>query len=153
MRLWTLHPKHLDPAGLIALWREALLAQAVLLGRTHGYVRHPQLLRFRARPDPPAAIAAYLSAVADEARSRGYLFDPRRIVEASPFTDRIPETTGQLLFEWSHLGRKLRGRNPLWYGRHHRGVKPDAHPVFRLVAGGRRTWERTAATSARRREA
>ena len=27
MRLWTLHPKYLDAAGLVALWREALLAQ------------------------------------------------------------------------------------------------------------------------------
>ena len=27
MRLWTLHPKYLDAKGLVALWREALLAQ------------------------------------------------------------------------------------------------------------------------------
>ena len=30
MRLWTLHPKYLDAQGLVALWREALLARAVL---------------------------------------------------------------------------------------------------------------------------
>ena len=29
MRLWTLHPKYLDGVGLVALWREALLARAV----------------------------------------------------------------------------------------------------------------------------
>ncbi len=34
MRLWTLHPKYLDPRGLVALWREALFAQAVLRGWT-----------------------------------------------------------------------------------------------------------------------
>jgi hypothetical protein len=32
MRLWTLHPQYLDPRGLVALWRVALLAQQVLLG-------------------------------------------------------------------------------------------------------------------------
>ncbi|WP_338140756.1 pyrimidine dimer DNA glycosylase/endonuclease V [Candidatus Nitrotoga sp. 1052] len=28
MRLWTLHPCYLDSRGLVALWREALLAQS-----------------------------------------------------------------------------------------------------------------------------
>ena len=52
MRLWTLHPRHLDRQGLTGAWREALLAQAVLAGRTRGYREHPQLLRFREHPDP-----------------------------------------------------------------------------------------------------
>ena len=71
MRLWTLHPRHLDAAGLVALWREGLLAQAVLLGRTRGYTRHPQLERFRAAADPVARITGYLRIVAAEAASRG----------------------------------------------------------------------------------
>ena len=83
MRLWTLHPRHLDAAGLVALWREALLAQAVLLGRTRGYTRHPQLERFRTAADPVAAIAGYLRVVADEAKARGYAFNAARIVSAS----------------------------------------------------------------------
>ena len=29
MRLWSLHPSLLDQKGLVALWREALLAQKV----------------------------------------------------------------------------------------------------------------------------
>ncbi len=29
MRLWSLHPRYLDPQGLMALWRETLLAKAV----------------------------------------------------------------------------------------------------------------------------
>ena len=28
MRLWSLHPKHLDPQGLVARWREGLLARS-----------------------------------------------------------------------------------------------------------------------------
>jgi hypothetical protein len=61
MRLWTLHPQHLDVRGLVALWREALLAQKVLQGRTRGYKHHPQLWRFLACADPVAAVATYLS--------------------------------------------------------------------------------------------
>src|SRR3954465_15377202 len=80
MRLWTVHPRHLDAPGLVALWREALLAQAVLLGRTRGYTRHPQLQRFQTAADPVAYITAYLRVVADEATSRGYAFDTARIV-------------------------------------------------------------------------
>ena len=79
MRLWTLHPSHLDARGLVALWREALLAQKVLLGGTRGYRHHPQLLRFREGPAPVASIVAYLDAVAGEAEARGYAFDRSRI--------------------------------------------------------------------------
>ena len=75
MRLWSLDPALLDRQGLVACWREALLAQAVLLGRTAGYTAHPQLERFRAHPDPTAAISAYLHGVRDEATRRGYQFD------------------------------------------------------------------------------
>ena len=59
MRLWSLHPKYLDARGLVALWREALLAQAVLRGETRGYRHHPQLARF----DDVGAIAQYLSLI------------------------------------------------------------------------------------------
>ncbi len=142
MRLWTLHPRYLDPAGLVALWREALLAQAVLLGRTRGYRNHPQLARFRALADPTAAIAAYLRAVHQEASERGYSFNASRIVKAAPLDRRLPETRGQLLYEWEHLAAKLRRRNPAWHRAHHRRRTPAPHPLFRIVAGGVRPWER-----------
>lgn len=147
MRLWTLHPRHLDAAGLVALWREALLAQAVLLGRTRGYTRHPQLLRFQAADDPAAYIARYLRVVADEAASRGYAFDSARIVANENTVHAIAETKGQLLYEWEHLGLKLQRRSPEWYRDRVVGAKPTPHPLFRIVAGGVRDWERvTAAT-------
>ena len=50
MRIWSLHPEYLDSRGLVALWREGLLAQAVIRGETKGYRYHPQLARFRRRP-------------------------------------------------------------------------------------------------------
>src|SRR5262245_23293839 len=99
MRLWSLHPRYLDARGLVALWREALLAQAVLRGRTKGYVHHPQLERFRDRPSPAAAISQYLLAVLDEAERRGYRFDARKIGRARS-SGRIPVTRGQLDREW-----------------------------------------------------
>ena len=79
MRLWSLHPKYLDPQGLVALWREALLAQAVLRGKTKGYRHHPQLERFTSHRSPRLAINAYLGSIYEEAASRGYAFDRRKI--------------------------------------------------------------------------
>jgi hypothetical protein len=142
MRLWTLHPRHLDAAGLVALWRESLLAQAVLLGRTRGYTRHPQLHRFRTAADPAAFISAYLRVIAEEASSRGYAFDAARIVANDSAVAPIVETKGQLLYEWEHLGRKLQRRSPEWYRERFDGTKPTPHPLFRIVAGGVRGWER-----------
>jgi hypothetical protein len=142
MRLWTLHPRHLDAAGLVALWREALLAQAVLLGRTRGYTRHPQLQRFRTAADPVACIAGYLRVVANEATTRGYAFNSARIVTSETPVRPIAETKGQLLYEWENLGRKLRRRSPAWYRDRVARVRPTAHPLFRIVAGGVRDWER-----------
>ena len=112
MRLWSLHPGHLDRQGLVALWREGLLAQKVLAGETRGYRRHPQLDRFREHPCPRPAIAAYLHAVADEADRRGYRFDRSRVTTAARLADPVPVTTGQLRFEAEHLAAKLRRRSP-----------------------------------------
>ena len=142
MRLWTVHPRHLDGVGLVALWREALLAQAVLLGRTRGYTRHPQLQRFRSAADPVAYITGYLRVVAEEAASRGYAFDGARIATSEGPARPMPETRGQLLYEWEHLGRKLQRRSPAWYRDRVAGAEPTAHPLFRIVAGGVRDWER-----------
>lgn len=63
----------------MALWREGLLAKAVLEGKTRGYTHHPQLKRFREHPDPLAAIQAYLKVVLEEAGRRGYRFDPSKV--------------------------------------------------------------------------
>ncbi|MDP3663483.1 MAG: pyrimidine dimer DNA glycosylase/endonuclease V [Nitrosomonas sp.] len=79
MRLWSVHPYYLDAKGLVALWREGLLAQKVLQGHTKGYKNHPQLTRFKNTKNPVAAIAAYLGFVVDEAEIRGYHFDRNKI--------------------------------------------------------------------------
>jgi hypothetical protein len=142
MRLWTVHPRFLDPKGLVAAWREALLAQKVLAGGTTGYRHHPQLVRFNAQTDPLAAIAAFLAGLADEAKRRGYHFD-RTKISRRRFPGRIPETNGQLLYEWNHLKAKLRKRAPQ-LARQSRGILlPEPHPLFRIVPGKVRHWEKT----------
>lgn len=141
MRLWTVHPRYLDSKGLVAAWREALLAQKVLAGATKGYRHHPQLVRFQAQPEPLSAIAAFLAGIADEAQSRGYHFDSSKISQPR-FRGRIPETNGQLLYEWKHLTAKLRVRAPR-LARQFRGIAlPDPHPLFRIVEGEVRDWEK-----------
>lgn len=142
MRLWSLHPRLLDRQGLTACWREGLLAQAVLLGRTRGYKAHPQLERFRATADPAAAIGAYLSGVREEARRRGYRFDAARIARVpEQDVDQIAVTSGQLALEWKHLLAKLAVRAPdLHAGL--LGQDPEPHPLFFVVPGDIAPWER-----------
>ena len=143
MRLWTLHPSHVDAKGLVALWREGLLARKVLRGRTTGYRHHPQLDRFRAHPHPVAAINAYLAEVLAESRRRGYRFDGRRILGPRSRV-RLGATRGQLGYEWSHLRAKLQARDPERF-RRTRSERPLPHPSFRLMAGPIASWERPSA--------
>lgn len=143
MRLWSLHPRYLDARGLTALWREALLAQKVLQGATRGYRNHPQLERFKELPDPPAALAAYLLEVWQEAGRRGYHFERSKIgpVVGDP-AGRIPVGRGQLLYEWEHLKNKLRQRDPLRLARYEDLPEPEPHPLFIVVEGGPASWEK-----------
>jgi hypothetical protein len=139
MRLWSLHPSHLDRMGLVALWREGLLAQKVLRGKTKGYRFHPQLNRFRATKNPVSAIGTYLSAVAKEAKARGYNFNISRIVSPSRAI-RISVTAGQLKFESKHLSRKLQTRDPA-KARLLKNKKLAPHPMMRVIVGGIEPWE------------
>lgn len=140
MRIWTLHPKYLDAKGLVALWREALLAQAVLAGRTRGYTRHPQLARFQAAPDPVSAVASYLEVVAAEAARRGYRFDAGKIAPER-HQGKITTTRGQLDYEWAHLQAKLRARAPGRQAELLDVKRPTSHPLFQIVPGGVAEWE------------
>jgi len=141
MRLWSLHPKYLDPQGLVALCREALLARAVLRGETRGYRNHPQLERFRAHAAPLSAISAYLSGVHTEATSRGYCFDRSKIGRVRA-PAAISVTTGQVGYEWQHLLRKLSMRNPILYQRWGNDLRPQCHPLFHVRDGLVEPWER-----------
>ena len=141
MRLWTVHPRYLDAKGLTAAWREALLAQKVLAGATRGYRQHPQLIRFRSHPEPVQAVGAFLAGLEEEARIRGYCFDINRILERGT-VELIEETEGQLLYEWAHLREKLHRRAPDLHRQFRGIIIPEPHPLFRIIPGGIREWER-----------
>jgi hypothetical protein len=152
MRLWSVHPKYLDARGLVALWREALLAQAVLRGRTDGYLHHPQLERFRAQPSPLGAIASYLRGIYEEAVRRGYTFDVRKSSSAR-CSGLMKVTRGQLTHEWKHLMAKLAVRDPVLRSNFAHVRCPQPHPLFRIVPGKVETWERTSGTAAQQQHA
>lgn len=141
MRLWSLHPKYLDPQGLVALWREALLAQAVLRGETRGYRNHPQLNRFKNHAAPLAAISLYLQVIHAEAQARGYSFDNTKI---EPITEHVSLTvaSGQVEYEWAHLMSKLKARNPALFHKWRKVAAPEVHPMFEICAGEIESWER-----------
>jgi hypothetical protein len=141
MRLWSLHPQYLDAKGLVALWREALLARAVLRGETRGYLHHPQLERFREHASPCSAINAYLAAVHDEATARGYHFDQTKVGPVGTIPT-IPVTSGQLAYEWCHLQNKLAVRSPAVHAQWSEVTTPACHPLFRCEPGRVASWER-----------
>jgi len=141
LRLWTLHPKYLDAQGLVALWREALLAREVLRGHTVGYRRHPQLDRFWQCASRRSAINTYLAHVHEEALARGYHFDRSKLARIASHP-RLHATDGQLRYEWTWLLSKLRRRSPSVYRQHHAVRMPAAHPLFTIVAGPVEAWER-----------
>ena len=145
MRLWSLHPRHLDVSGLVALWREGLLARRVLCGMTHGYRRHPQLERFLVRRNPVATVDCYLSHVLDEAIRRGYEFDASKIRYRKCRHNSLVVTSGQLEYEWAHLLAKLEVRNRSRWAVERQRL-PEPNPCFRVVAGPVAGWERPLAT-------
>jgi hypothetical protein len=145
MRLWSLHPCYLDWKGLGALWREGLLAQAVMLGRTRGWRSHTQLDRFRGHGEPVAAIGFYLLKIHEEASSRGYRYDKSKIVDPVEGVSRIEITDGQLLQEKRILMERLARRASRKYDelkdRERSEDVPTPHPLFTVVEGDVEPWE------------
>jgi len=141
MRLWSIHPQYLDVKGLVAVWREGLLAKKVLEGRTKGYKNHPQLIRFRNAEDPIKAILAYLYPIYLEAQKRGYHFDHSKIqpIQISKF---LWVTTGQLEFEFAHLLKKLFKRDRKQWNRFRKVQQIQAHPIFYAIPGSVENWEK-----------
>ena len=141
MRLWSLHPKYLDAKGIVALWREALLAQKVLRGKTKGYKHHPQLERFRHSKNPHQAIAFYLYEVREEAVRRGYHFDRKKIPRnCAPM--KINVTRGQMKYELDWLCQKLKTRDPARYDQIKSKKRAKTHPLFFVKSGPVESWER-----------
>ncbi|MFW6282205.1 MAG: pyrimidine dimer DNA glycosylase/endonuclease V [bacterium] len=152
MRLWSIHPKYLDSKGLVALWRETLLAQKVLKGNTKGYKNHPQLIRFKKHKQTNIAISQYLYDIYIESMKRNYNFNKNKIDKLSEIdnytknvknkTKLIPVTIGQIDYEFKHLRDKLKERDITFYKKIENIKKPDIHPLFKLIKGEVEKWEK-----------
>ncbi|HUS03179.1 MAG TPA: pyrimidine dimer DNA glycosylase/endonuclease V [Chitinophagaceae bacterium] len=136
MRLWSLHPSLMDTKGLLALWRESLLAKKVLQNKTKGYRNHPQLVRFKYCADPVNAINYYLSEIHKEAERRNYNFD-RSKIDWTFKKQRIKVTDLQVEYELEHLKKKIT-RTP---GHTIMLTKKITHPIFKIIKGDIEFWE------------
>jgi hypothetical protein len=126
----------------LALWREGLLAQKVLAGKTKGYKNHPQLDRFKNHRFPQKAIGRYLLEVWNEADRRGYSFEKSKVKNAKLPVSSIEVKKGQLMYEWNHLRKKLKNRDMAWYKMMKGSQQVKTHPSFRVVTGGVEKWEK-----------
>lgn len=141
MRIWSLHPKYLDAKGLVALWRETLLAKHVLEGKTKGYTNHPQLERFKASSNPSEYINAYLNEVWIEAQDRGYYFNKDKIGDYSSLK-KLSVTSGQMEYEKQHLLNKLKERDLEKFRKFNEHNDWAPHPLFKIINGQIELWER-----------
>jgi hypothetical protein len=143
MRLWTLHPKYLDAKGLVAAWREGLLARKVLQGKTFGYTAHPQLDRFKKRENPVAAINIFLFDIFEESRARGYRFDETKIFEATEAEySKIPVSSGQIAYEIELLKWKLERRDKGRLSKLSEEPNIALNRVFTMYEGKIEVWEK-----------
>lgn len=90
---------------------------------------------------PERHIASYLRAIQVEASHRGYRFDAQRIGGEFDSANSLVITDGQLAYEWAHLSNKLTTRAPNWLAQFGSIRTPEAHPLFRTVAGEIAHWE------------
>lgn len=140
MRIWSLHPKYLDAKGLVALWRETLLAKNVLMGKTKGYKNHPQLIRFKNAVQPLYSINQYLEAVYLESVKRGYHFNKDKI-NLNFTSGNIAVTEGQIQYERSHLLKKLKVRDIEKFHELSEEIEIELHPLFYVIKGDIEKWE------------
>lgn len=141
MRLWSIHPSYVDSKGLVATWREGLLALHVLSGNTKGYINHPQLIRFKQQEDPVQAITNYLHAIVDEAEKRSYNFKREKLLPYQKIP-LIPVTTDQIKYESEHLLSKLKKRDHALFLQHQHLKEFLPHPVFTIIPGPIEKWEK-----------
>jgi len=142
MRLWSLDPKYLDRQGLLAVWREGLLARKVLENKTKGYKNYPQLARFKINPQPLKVINSYLFGIFQEALARNYKFKLNKVNPLKIVSKNIRVSNGQVIYEFQHLLNKLKIRDKNKYQQFKNIKKPQVHFLFKVVNGGIAKWEK-----------
>lgn len=84
----------------------------------------------------------YLLAVWKEADQRGYSFDKKKAKNALKKVAAITVTLGQTKYEWKHLRKKLKKREPQKLKLYSKTHSPKLHPSFRKVPGPIAPWEK-----------
>ncbi|MDD3302790.1 MAG: pyrimidine dimer DNA glycosylase/endonuclease V [Candidatus Gracilibacteria bacterium] len=141
MRLWSIHPKYLDSKGLLACWREGLLAKKVLEGKTKGYKNHAQLSRFKESKDKITSINAFLYQIYKEAKNRGYNFSLDKIKKIED-KEIINVTSKQIGYEFKHLLNKLKTRDIKKYEEIKNTHNIEINPFFKEIIGEIEEWEK-----------
>lgn len=141
MRLWSIAPELLDSKGLVACWRESLLALNVLQGKTKGYKNHPQLNRFKRAEDPIQSVCNYLHTLCDEADRRGYKFNRNKIPYKQSVIAKISVTVGQVDYEFNFLKNKVLHRTGKWKHNKYPSLE-SVNETFYLVDGDVEDWEK-----------
>jgi hypothetical protein len=142
MRLWSIHPKYLDTKGLVAVWRESLLARKVLEGKTKGYKHHPQLNRFIDSNNALETINQYLYEIYKESVIRKYNFDKTRIYISKDKIDRICVNSEQINYEFELLKSKLIKRDYKKYLELNSIDDIELNPIFYEIIGKIEKWEK-----------
>ena len=153
MRLWSLHPKYLDKMGLLALWKEGIGGLKALKSKNvKGYYNHPQLERFKNSIHPSFYLRQYLNIVWQEASLRGYNFNRQLIMPFLPHDTLIPVSNRQLIYEFSHLQKKLKVRDMNKFIQNCVDTRiPEHHPIFTIYEGEIESWERIIKSSPKRK--
>lgn len=140
MRLWLLHPKYLDTKGFVALWREALLAQRVLVRLLNnedkvGYKNHPALLPFKSLPDNEwlDSIGNYLTYIYDESVTRNFNFNKSLIISNKEYKKNINILSSQVASEIVTLALKLKVRDQNKLQELYKGQFFKLNPIFKLT--------------------
>ena len=142
MRLWSIHPKYLDAKGLVAVWREGLLARKVLEGKTEGYKNHPQLIRFSNSKNASESINQYLYGIYEESLIRKYHFDKSKLYESGSQRAEISVNIKQIEYEIELLKSKLKARDFTKYNEIKNIKIIELHPIFKRTFGDIETWEK-----------
>ena len=142
MRLWSIHPKYLDTKGLVAVWREGLLAKKVLEGKTKGYKNHPQLIRFIDSEIALETINQYLYGIYEESTIRKYNFDKSKLYKINSKRVELTVNIKQIEYEFELLKSKLKKRDLIKYNEISNTPVIELHPIFIRITGDIENWEK-----------
>ncbi len=107
--------------------------------KTKGYRNHPQLIRFKSQKNPIKFINAYLNNLYLEAKKRDYNFNSKKINKTT--RNKLEVANKQLEYEFTHLLKKLRIRDPKKFREIKNTKRILPNPLFKIKKGQVEIWE------------